>query len=286
MSYIAKVRFLMSNPEAQTSDQHKHGLITPHKMALSLHSNLLGWYSVCGLPPEYCEFGSHLTKCKAWLEEEHPDLFEKYYGEGKWFHRFIELHLINSYMLVSIRCIIQETRHLISGSPKQIGARHREKGEEGRSKSWCWSKEKTGQQSDNQANWTEQEEICYRYTWLGGIWSVCLLPIQIITDLGLTLMSPLPLWSRHTLALGIDLKKAAKQFATKFATGASVSKNAQGLDEIVVQGDVTDEIVEMLEGNVGVLKGVPEDNIVCVEDKKKKGGAEQWLRLTDSSCRS
>ncbi|CAG8562384.1 6806_t:CDS:2 [Acaulospora colombiana] len=110
---------------------------------------------VCGFPPEYCEFGSHLTKCKAWLEEKDPALFERFYGEG------------------------------------------------------------------------------------------------------------------------IDLKKASKQFATKFATGASVSKNPQGLDEIVVQGDVTDEIVEMLEGNVGVLKGVPEDNIVCVEDKKKKGAAEQ-----------
>jgi density-regulated protein len=70
---------------------------------------------------------------------------------------------------------------------------------------------------------------------------------------------------------GIDLKKASKQFATKFATGASVSKNAAGGEEIVVQGDVTDEIVEMLEGNVGVLKGVPADNIVCIEDKKKKG---------------
>lgn len=70
---------------------------------------------------------------------------------------------------------------------------------------------------------------------------------------------------------GIDLKKASKQFATKFATGASVSKNASGAEEIVVQGDVTDEIVEMLEGNVGVLKGVPADNVVCIEDKKKKG---------------
>jgi len=38
-----------------------------------------------------------------------------------------------------------------------------------------------------------------------------------------------------------------------------------------VQGDVTDEIVEMLEENVGVLKGVPADNVICVEDKKKKG---------------
>lgn len=42
---------------------------------------------------------------------------------------------------------------------------------------------------------------------------------------------------------GIDLKKAAKQFASKFATGSSVSKNPQGEDEIVIQGDVGDEIV-------------------------------------------
>jgi density-regulated protein DRP1 len=37
---------------------------------------------VCSLPPEYCEFGSHFTKCKTWLEEEHPDLFQQYYSEG------------------------------------------------------------------------------------------------------------------------------------------------------------------------------------------------------------
>lgn len=70
----------------------------------------------------------------------------------------------------------------------------------------------------------------------------------------------------------IDLKKAAKQFAQKFATGSSVTKNAQGLDEIVVQGDVSDEVLEMIEGGVGVLKGVPEKNISIVEEKKKKGG--------------
>lgn len=35
----------------------------------------------------------------------------------------------------------------------------------------------------------------------------------------------------------------AKFFAGKFATGSSVSKNPQGEDEIVVQGDVGDEIV-------------------------------------------
>ena len=40
----------------------------------------------------------------------------------------------------------------------------------------------------------------------------------------------------------VDLKKAAKLFANKFATGASVSKNPQGEDEIFIQGDVADEV--------------------------------------------
>lgn len=39
------------------------------------------------------------------------------------------------------------------------------------------------------------------------------------------------------------MKKAAKFLAQKFATGASVSKNPQGFDEIVIQGDVTEEVV-------------------------------------------
>lgn len=45
---------------------------------------------------------------------------------------------------------------------------------------------------------------------------------------------------------GVDLKKAAKLFASKFATGSSVSKNPQGQDEIVVQGDVGDEVVSCM----------------------------------------
>ncbi|PPQ87315.1 hypothetical protein CVT25_002063 [Psilocybe cyanescens] len=70
-------------------------------------------------------------------------------------------------------------------------------------------------------------------------------------------------------AFSIDLKKAAKQLAGRFATGASVTKNMQGLDEIVVQGDVSYEIMEILEKGEGVLKGVPIANVEIVEDKKK-----------------
>ncbi|CAD6585335.1 MAG: Translation machinery-associated protein 22 [Tremellales sp. Tagirdzhanova-0007] len=75
----------------------------------------------------------------------------------------------------------------------------------------------------------------------------------------------------HGLDLfGVDLKKAAKMFAGKFATGSSVSKNLQGEDEIVVQGDVGDDIVEMLRAQVKELKGAPADQVVRVDEKRKK----------------
>ena len=73
----------------------------------------------------------------------------------------------------------------------------------------------------------------------------------------------------------IDLKKASKLFANKFATGASVSKNPQGEDEIVIQGDVAYEVEEMLlkkTGKEGDVFGgrVPEDNIDIIDVKRKK----------------
>ena len=70
--------------------------------------------------------------------------------------------------------------------------------------------------------------------------------------------------------IDIELKKAAKFLAQKFATGASVTKNAQGQDEIVVQGDVSDEVLELIENNTGIFKGIPAGNVELVEDKKKK----------------
>lgn len=42
--------------------------------------------------------------------------------------------------------------------------------------------------------------------------------------------------------LGIDLKAAAKFFGTKFACGSSVT----GDDEIVIQGDVKDDLFDII----------------------------------------
>ena len=60
----------------------------------------------------------------------------------------------------------------------------------------------------------------------------------------------------------------AKELGKKFATGASVSKLAAGGEEIVVQGDVSDDVEEWLLEKYPVI---PEDNIELVESKVKKG---------------
>ncbi|KIK98998.1 hypothetical protein PAXRUDRAFT_605052 [Paxillus rubicundulus Ve08.2h10] len=43
----------------------------------------IAFFTVCTFPPEYCEFGSSLTRCKEWLHETHPQLHEKYYSDGE-----------------------------------------------------------------------------------------------------------------------------------------------------------------------------------------------------------
>ncbi|CAK7217499.1 Translation machinery-associated protein 22, partial [Sporothrix bragantina] len=71
-------------------------------------------------------------------------------------------------------------------------------------------------------------------------------------------------------AFGLDLKKVAKEFGKKFATGSSVTKVASGGEEIVVQGDVSPEIEEYL---LEKYKDIPEDNIELIDDKAKKKAA-------------
>lgn len=64
--------------------------------------------------------------------------------------------------------------------------------------------------------------------------------------------------------------QVAKDLGKKFATGSSVTKVPSGGEEIVVQGDVSEEVEEFL---LEKYKEIPEDNIELVDDKKKKKAA-------------
>jgi len=66
----------------------------------------------------------------------------------------------------------------------------------------------------------------------------------------------------------VDIKKAAKRMANKFATGASVTKTVEEKDEIIVQGDLVDEIEEF----VVEQYGISEDQVAIREEKAGKKG--------------
>jgi len=35
---------------------------------------------VCGLPPEYCEFGPEFEKCKPWIQTHCPEVYPAIFG--------------------------------------------------------------------------------------------------------------------------------------------------------------------------------------------------------------
>jgi density-regulated protein DRP1 len=177
--------------------------------------------SVCTFPPEYCEFGSRFTKCKEWLSDNHPDLYNKYYSEEALQKK------LGTMSLEAQKKLEKDTAKKEAKAEAKADA--------------ALKKKMSSQVTIKRIERNKRKHV----TAIHGL-----------------------------EAFSIDLKKAAKQFASKFATGASVTKNAQGQDEIVVQGDVAYEVVDMLEEGAGILKGVPADNVEVVEEKKKKAAAE------------
>ncbi|KAI0307010.1 translation initiation factor SUI1 [Multifurca ochricompacta] len=187
--------------------------------------------SVCTFPPEYCEFGNSLSKCKEWLQTQRPDLYEKFYSEEA--------------LKAKLGTISQEAQSKLEEDTAKKEAKAEAKADAARKKKLA---------SQVVIKRIERNKR------------------KFVTSI------------RGLEAFGVDLKKAAKLFAQRFATGGSVTKNAAGIDEIVVQGDVSQEIYDMIaEANEGggedgkggkkgvdILKGVLIDNVDIVEEKRKK----------------
>jgi density-regulated protein DRP1 len=165
---------------------------------------------------EYCEFGSSLTRCKEWLQENHPAEFDLYYSDEA--------------LQAKIGTLSLEKQAKLEQDTAKKEAKAEAKADAALKKKMA---------SPITIKRIERSKR------------------KFVTAI-------------HGLeAFSIDLKKASKQFASKFATGSSVTKNLQGQDEIVVQGDVADDIYDLIESGAGILKGIPIDNVEIVEEKKK-----------------
>ncbi|KAG0219616.1 translation initiation factor SUI1 [Mortierella sp. GBAus27b] len=163
----------------------------------------------CSLPPEYCEFGPTLDKCKEWLSKNDKVLYAILYNT-------LEDQLASTSL----------------GEAKP---------EEDKKKA------KEAAKIEKQLQRKMQSKVLIKR-------------IERTKKKFITTVFGLENFD-------VSLKAASKVFATKLACGASVTKNNQGNDEIVVQGDVSDDIYDTI---VQSWPQVPEDNIEFIEDRKKK----------------
>ncbi|OLL25193.1 Translation machinery-associated protein 22 [Neolecta irregularis DAH-3] len=44
-------------------------------------AKIIVYCKICSFPPEYCEFGSTVQKCKDWLSASHIDIFNRLYSD-------------------------------------------------------------------------------------------------------------------------------------------------------------------------------------------------------------
>lgn len=171
---------------------------------------------VCSYPPEYCEFGLSFKKCKEWLKESHPELFEKLYSEDA---------LANATSTLSLEKEQQISKDLEKKQAKEEAKQQRELEKKLSSKVIIRRLERNRRK-------------------------------HVIAISGLEVFN-------------IDMKKLSKTFASKFATGASVTKNAEKKEEIVIQGDVGEEAKEYIE-KLLLEKGLNEVKVEQTDEKMKK----------------
>lgn len=165
---------------------------------------------VCGLPPEYCEYGPDSEKCKEWLQSNMPDLYEE---------------------------LTQATEDLAIG----------EDGEE----------KKKRQTRGGKANkLVVKQKAAEKKVILSTEVRSKKKSVTIIKGLA---------------TFDIDPKKASKLLSNRFACGVSVS----GGDEIVIQGDVADDIIDFLQEK---YPDIDDDSIEAKLTSIKTDPA--WMKFT------
>ncbi|OLN95900.1 Translation machinery-associated protein 22 [Colletotrichum chlorophyti] len=198
---------------------------------------------VCTLPPEgthrdlnqYCEYGGTTKKCQDWLQKNQPELYQKIWSAGK----SPASSDPPSVLTINITEALEAATASLSVEAQKRAAKDAQK-----------------KAAKAEAAEAKQAEKLAKSV-------VTVKRIERNKRKYVTSVSGLELF-------GLELKKVAKDFGKKFATGSSVTKTPSGGEEIVVQGDVSDEIEEFL---LEKYKEIPEDNIELVEDKKKKASS-------------
>ncbi|KAL6946753.1 hypothetical protein ACO0RG_000919 [Hanseniaspora osmophila] len=190
---------------------------------------------VCSFPIEYCEFSGKLKKCKVWLQEEHPELFTKFYGSES-----------------------EGSADGADGSGDGVDGSDADNKEKKLEKSL----KKLEIKEENRDKRELQKKLNSK---------IVIKTIERTKRKRVVAITGLEVFE-------IDMKKLSKTFASKFATGCSVSKNVEKKEEIIVQGDVADQV------EVYIQKLLQEKGMETVKVEKISGKAEKKKKTEDGAA--
>ncbi|KAJ5429083.1 Density-regulated protein DRP1 [Penicillium cf. griseofulvum] len=206
---------------------------------------------VCTLPPEYCEFGGTAKKCEEWLKENESDLWDTLYSEGTKLPCYLAIIYIwqshkpgNRTDILTVLFFFFSLSDALSANLSTLSVSAQERAAKDAAK-------KEAKAAANEARDSERKAAS----------KVQIKRVERNKRKYVTVVIGLEVF-------GLENKKIAKDLGKKFATGSSVTRSPAGIEEITVQGDVSDDLREWLLEIHG--KKIPASNIELIEDKKKK----------------
>lgn len=222
---------------------------------------------LCTFPPEYCSFGSSASKCKAWLQGEHPDLAEQIYGSSSG---------------GAGAGGDEGAAEASFGSKKADGGKAGAAGadvdgvttklEEGLTLKQQEDEEKEREKKERREERKREKEDKERKAA-----KIVLTKQSRTKKKATTTISGLHFFSPPLPAL----KVISKGLASRLATGCSVGKSTSNpnVEEITIQGDVAEDVKEMILARQKPFEKLKEGDVtesqVKVEEEKKKGAAKE-----------
>ncbi|KAH7031614.1 translation initiation factor SUI1 [Microdochium trichocladiopsis] len=225
---------------------------------------IVTYCGVCTLPPEYCEYGGTVRKCQEWLQTTHSDLYAQIWSAGTILLLPKPARRFPTSLLPKYKSFRQswtdKTNHSPSANPDlaSLSLRQTEALEAATASLSVEAQKRAAKDAQKKTAQAEKAEQKHADKVANSV--VTIKRIERNKRKYVTAVSGLE-------AFNLDLKKVAKEFGKKFATGSSLTRAPGGGEEIVVQGDVSPEIEEFL---LEKYKEIPEDNIELVDDKKLK----------------
>lgn len=229
---------------------------------------------ICSWPPEFCEFGITKKKCQTWLNENHPDLYQSVYptaGNLSTANTPDELNKKSKPNTTDKKDITGETTGGEDGSNDDIVTKKLL--EKGVSELSISKEEKLQQELNKRA---AKEELKLERKQLEKISNSKIIIKKISRNKKKSIVSISGLEILETTAgttgtsnNKVSIKSLQKKFSSKFATGTSVVKNAENKSDILIQGDVFEEVHQFIV-NLLQEQGLNDIKIELTDDKLKK----------------